>query len=73
MNRLEEAHSTCLNVLHDHKDSAPRIAELCRFTRQLGGEIDKLRTKLDRIKAILKREDISFGAMSEINAIMEEE
>ena len=50
MNRLDEAHATCLNILNDNKDSAPRVAELCRFARSLGGEIDDLHTERDELK-----------------------
>ena len=51
MNRNGEAHATCLNILHDNKDSAPRIAELCTFARLLGSEVDALRTERDRLAA----------------------
>ena len=51
MNRHDEAHAACLNILNDNEHSAPRIAELCTFTRQLGGEVDALRAELARVKA----------------------
>lgn len=43
MNRRDEVHSACLNILTDSPHDAVRIAELCTFARALGGEIDDLR------------------------------
>lgn len=51
MNRHDEAHVACLNILNDNQHSAPRIAELCTFTRQLGDEIDALLAERDRLAA----------------------
>lgn len=51
MNRNEEAHAACLNILSDNKDSAPRIAELCTLSRLLGSELDTITAERDRLAA----------------------
>ena len=58
MNRHDEAHAACLNMLHDHPESAYRIAELCAFTRALGEEIDHLRAELAACAAGPWRTDV---------------
>lgn len=50
MNRNEEAHAACLNILSDNKDSAPRIAELCTLSRLLGSEVDAITAERDEWK-----------------------
>ena len=46
MNRNDEAHAACLNILDDSPHSAVRVTELCTLSRALGREIDDLRAQL---------------------------
>lgn len=68
MNRHDEAHAACLNILHDNEHPAPRIADLCTFARHLGSEIDALTADRDRLAADLAAANATLDRLREVLA-----